>query len=155
MKLTLVAVGRVRSKHLRALIDDYAKRLTRYGSFRSVEVREASGAASVDDTRQRESDALLRAVPASAYRVVLDERGTLLRSRELARRMDEAALHGRSEWAFIIGGAEGHADVLRDQADLVWSLSPLTLPHELCRLVLTEQLYRAQTIRAGEKYHRE
>lgn len=155
MRLTVVAIGRIKDRHLLALIDDYAKRMGRYGTFRVIEVKESKGAPSAEETRRRESEALLRAAPDRTFRVLLDERGTLMRSSELARRMDEAALHGDGDWTFFIGGAEGHDDLLRSECDLIWSLSPLTLPHELCRLVLVEQLYRSQTIRAGELYHRE
>ncbi len=155
MKLTVLSVGRLRSAALASVADEYAKRIGRYANLRRIDVRESRGVAKAVERRSRESDALLAATPAGAFTVALDERGTLVGSQELAKRLEKAAVTGRSQWAFWVGGAEGHADLVRKKADWVWSLSPLTLPHELAQVVLLEQLYRAMTIRAGEKYHRE
>lgn len=154
MRITLAAVGKVRAKHFAEACDDYARRLARYSTFRLVEVKDVRGRPP-SDTAARESAALEEAVPRGAYLVVLDERGECVRSAELAARMQQSANRGVSEWAFCVGGAEGHAPELRSRADWVWSLSPLTLPHELARVVLLEQLYRALTICRGESYHRE
>ncbi|MFT6628317.1 MAG: 23S rRNA (pseudouridine1915-N3)-methyltransferase [Flavobacteriales bacterium] len=155
MRLFIVAVGRVRDKNMRALIDEYAKRMTRYGKLTVVEVKEAKSAPDRATAQRQESEALLRACPASAVRVALDERGVEWSSAAFAAALEAGAVAGRGDWAFLLGGAEGHSDELRAQCKHVWSLSRLTFPHEQCRLMLIEQLYRAQTIRAGEKYHRE
>lgn len=154
MKLTVAAVGKVKTRHYAAACDDYAKRLKRYGSLAVHEIKDVRGRPAAE-TAERESDALAAAVPRGANLVVLDERGDLLSSMKFARRLERAALHGQGEWAFCIGGADGHAPAFRERADWVWSLSPLTLPHELARVVLLEQLYRAMTIIRGESYHRE
>ena len=102
-----------------------------------------------------EGDALLAAAAKGSKLVVLDETGELLTSRELASRIERDAQRGDGSWSLLIGGADGHTDALRERADFVWSLSPLTLPHELARVVVLEQLYRAMTIRRGESYHRD
>jgi 23S rRNA (pseudouridine1915-N3)-methyltransferase len=86
--------------------------------------------------------------------VVLDERGESLTTRALAARMAQWRQRGR-DVAFIIGGADGVAAALKEEADLLWSLSALTLPHQLARIVLAEQLYRATTLLAGHPYHRD
>lgn len=155
MKLSLVSVGKIRDRHLAACIEGYAKRLRKSASFSVTEVKEARGAATRTIAQERESSALLAEAPRGAVCVALDERGTLWRSVELAATMERAALQGRGHWVFLLGGAEGHAPSLRDACDHVWSISPLTLPHELCRLVVVEQLYRAISIQRGEPYHRE
>lgn len=154
MKLTVAAVGRVRTPHFAAACDDYLARLKRYATLDVVEVRDVKNQPP-DEIARRESRALAEAVPERAYLVALDERGELVSSVRLAQRLERAATSGNSTWAFCVGGAEGHDPAFRDGADWVWSLSPLTLPHELARVVLAEQLYRAMTIVRGERYHRE
>ena len=154
MKLTVAAVGRVRAKHFGAACDDYAKRLTRYATLDIKEVKDSRGD-SPARIAARDSENLLAALPQRSFVVALDERGEQVGSMELARRIDDAMTRGVSSWSFCLGGAEGHSDALRSSADWVWSLSALTMPHELARVVLLEQLYRAMTILRGEKYHRE
>lgn len=153
MRFTVVAVGRVRDRTLGRATDGYIERLGRYGRADVIEVREGRGSTD-DETRLRESQALLSAAPSGAWRVALDERGELVDSVSLSKRFERLALHGTSHVALMIGGAFGHHESLREQADWVWSLTPLTLPHELARLVLSEQLYRAMTIQRGEPYHK-
>ncbi len=153
MRFTIVAVGRMRDKALGRATEEYVKRLSRYGRADVVEVREAKGA-DADTARQRESELLRAAAPQGAWVVVMDERGETVTSEDLAQRFEQLALHGRSHIALLIGGAFGHDPSLRAAADWVWSLTPLTLPHELARLVLSEQLYRAMTIQRGEPYHK-
>lgn len=132
---------------------EYSKRLVRTDRIDVIEVRESpnEGAASA---RPIESAALERALEKVDVRVVLDERGESLDSTAFARRLERWALDGRSHIGFAIGGAWGHTDELRRRADWVWSLGRLTLPHELVRVVLLEQLYRAGTILRGEPYHK-
>ncbi len=154
MKLTVAAVGKVKSKHYAAACNDYTKRLSRYGTFKLSEVKDCRGQPPAV-IAAREAAALDAAVPTGAFRVVLDERGELVSSMALAKKLERAALHGTGSWAFCVGGGDGHDPEFRNSADWVWSLSPLTLPHELARVVLLEQLYRAMTIIRGEGYHRE
>lgn len=153
MRLTLAAVGGVRHKAFAEACAEYSKRIERYAKLGTTEVREVK-ATLADEVRRRESEALRKAAPERAFRVVLDERGELTTSVGLAQRLEKSALAGRSEWVFFIGGAEGHDVSMREQADWVWSLTPLTLPHELARVVLLEQVYRAFTILRNEPYHR-
>lgn len=104
--------------------------------------------------REQESAALL-ARSEGMFRVVLDERGAAITSRALAKRISDWELRGVKGIAFLIGGADGHTDELRQRADWLWSLTPLTLQHELALVVLAEQLYRARSILAGLPYHRD
>jgi 23S rRNA (pseudouridine1915-N3)-methyltransferase len=101
-----------------------------------------------------EGKRILAALPADCVRVALDERGTLLSTMDLARRVARWREAAR-DVAFIVGGADGLAENVKKAAHLVWSLSPLTLPHGLARVVLAEQLYRADSILHNHPYHRE
>lgn len=154
MRLTLVTIGKPKNKAVQSLITEYTTRLKRYTRFEHIVVPDGHKG-DRDAIRRAQSDALLAAIPKSSRVVVLDERGKAWTSDGLARAIEKDQLHGESHWALLIGGAEGHDERLRERADLVWSLSPLTLPHELATVVVTEQLYRAMTILRGEPYHRE
>ena len=151
MRYRIAAVGRLRRGFHAEGCDFYLKRLQAFGRADVVEVREGRGS-DPDQVRSAEADALLAA--AEGRLVALDERGRSFGSRELADRLNELELAGESSITLVIGGAEGLHDRVRAAAQESWSLSPLTLPHELARLVLLEQLYRAETIRAGHPYHR-
>lgn len=154
MRLTLVTIGRPKNKAVQSLITEYTTRLKRYCRFEHVVVSEGQRG-DRDAIRRAQSDALLQAIPKGARLVVLDERGKAWTSDALARAIEHDQLHGDSHWALVIGGAEGHDERLRDAAHRVWSLSALTMPHELATVVVVEQLYRAMTILRGEPYHRE
>lgn len=105
-------------------------------------------------TQQGESEALLERSK-GMFRVVLDERGEQVTSREVAQKLAEWERHGPRELAFLIGGADGHTDALRQAAGWRWALSKLTLQHEMALVLTLEQLYRACTLRAGHPYHRD
>lgn len=154
MRFTLVTVGKPRAKALARATSDYLDRLSHYAKVDEVVIREVRD----NDPRrvQRgESEAILAAVPDRARLILLDERGDSLTSRQLARWIDRQCTHGTSRFAFAIGGAHGHDDIAREAADRIVSLSAFTMPHELARLVLAEQLYRACTILRGEPYHKD
>ncbi len=139
MRYRVVAVGRVRDAALRAACDEYLGRLRHYTRIEEREVK--------DEAR------ILEAVPEDSRLVALSRRGEEWASEELAAWTARRELDGR-DVAFAIGGAEALPEAVLHQADRVWSLSRLTLPHELVRVILLEQLYRAYTIRRGEPYHR-
>jgi 23S rRNA (pseudouridine1915-N3)-methyltransferase len=141
VKLTVLAVGKIREKSLRAVADDYLERVRHYARTTEVEVK---------------TDAeLTRAVPREATVIALDPGGDAVTSRELAKRLERWVGRGKGELAFVLGGAEGIPDALLSSAHARLSLSSLTLPHRLARVVLLEQLYRAFTIIRGEPYARE
>lgn len=155
MRLHLCAVGRLRAGPERALLDDYLQRFDRTGralglgpaAEHEVEDRKGGG-------RMAEGALLARAVPAGAALVVLDERGRMLSSPDLADTLARWRDGGRQDAAFVIGGADGVDPGLRDRADLVLSFGTMVWPHMLVRVMLAEQLYRAATILAGSPYHR-
>ena len=152
MDTHLLAVGKLRPS-FRAACDEYLHRLRRYGPLVEREVREAQRAGSPALRRREESARLLDAVPERAVVVALDRGGSAWSSEELARRL-ERWLQGGVPPALVIGGAFGLDPELVRTAPARWSLGPLTLPHELARVVVVEQWYRAWTILRGEPYHK-
>jgi 23S rRNA (pseudouridine1915-N3)-methyltransferase len=154
MRLVVAVVGKPRDRHLAAAIDEYETRAARYWPLDVVEVREASGrGVSAADARTREGSRLLERVPDAALVIACDERGDQLTSAEFAR-VVSGARERAQDVAFVIGGAYGLPDEVRSRASRAIQLAPFTLPHELARLVLAEQLYRAGTIVRGEPYHK-
>ena len=158
MKLLVVAVGHRMPAWVDAGFEDYARRMPRETPLRLVEVkaepRAADEAGNVERLTEAEARRIAAALPRGALRVVLDERGRTYTTRELAARLESWQMEGR-DVAFIIGGADGLSAATKRDADVMWSLTPLTLPHGLVRVVLAEQLYRAHTILKNHPYHRE
>jgi 23S rRNA (pseudouridine1915-N3)-methyltransferase len=152
MDLVILGVGRLRSSY-REACDDYLRRLGRYANVREVEVREASRAPTVDAQREEEAGRLRARVPPGATVVATAREGSAWTSEELARRVEGWRVAARP-LAFVLGGSHGLAPSLSGSAAARWSLGPLTLPHELARVVVVEQLYRAFTILRGEPYHK-
>jgi 23S rRNA (pseudouridine1915-N3)-methyltransferase len=154
VRLVVAAVGKPRDRHLAAAIDEYETRAARYWPLVVAEVREASGrGVSPAETRRREGERLLERLPDGAMLFACDERGERLASSDFAALLVGARDTAR-DVAFVIGGAYGLGDLVRRAAGRSLQLAPWTLPHELARLVLAEQLYRAGTIARGEPYHK-
>ncbi|HEX6058741.1 MAG TPA: 23S rRNA (pseudouridine(1915)-N(3))-methyltransferase RlmH [Gemmatimonadaceae bacterium] len=154
MKIVVVAVGKPRDRALAAAIGEYETRARRYWPLEVHEVREeAARAASADLVREREGARLLARLPAGAALVACDETGEGLTSSEFAAWLQQERERAR-DVAFAIGGAYGLAPAVRQASVRRIALAPWTLPHELARLVLAEQLYRAGTIVRGEPYHK-
>ena len=151
MRLTVAAVGRAKGGPEQALWQDYVKRLSRPVQLKEIEVKGNPAAA---ERQARESAALIAALPDGATRVVLDGRGQALSSAAFAARLGRWRDDGVRELGFLIGGADGHAPELLTKADFLLSLGPMTWPHLLARVLLAEQLYRAQSILTGHPYHR-
>jgi 23S rRNA (pseudouridine1915-N3)-methyltransferase len=152
MELVLLAVGKLRPGY-RQVCDDYLRRLGRAVAVREVEVREAGRAPTVKAQREEEASRLLARAPARARLVALAREGAAWSSGEVARRL-ERWMHEARPVALAIGGSHGLAPELLARAADRWSLGPLTLPHELARVVVAEQLYRAATILRGQPYHK-
>lgn len=155
MKLQLLAVGRVRGPAA-AAVGEYEGRVRRYFGFEAAEVKEEPyrGAGGAGRVRDEEGKRLLARVAAGCEVVALHETGKQWSSEQLARYLAELAVRGSPGAAFLVGGAYGLSDEVLRTARHQLSLSALTLPHELARLVLAEQLYRAGTIARGEPYHK-
>jgi 23S rRNA (pseudouridine1915-N3)-methyltransferase len=149
LKLRVLSVGKDRSGLFQPAVEEYAKRLRHHAKLELVELPEAK----THDARVREGQALLGKLRPADWVCALDERGQQLDSVSFASALQKAQNASRDA-AFLIGGDEGLSEEVRARADLVLSLSRLTLPHRLARVVLMEQLYRGFTILRGEPYHR-
>ncbi|WP_165042988.1 MULTISPECIES: 23S rRNA (pseudouridine(1915)-N(3))-methyltransferase RlmH [unclassified Adlercreutzia] len=159
MRFTIVAVGKLKERFWKEACDEYVKRLQPYGKtvVREVADVDPARAGGVDDARNREGEAILAtlgALPAQTRVVLLAIEGTQRGSVDFSRRLDALALGGTSDVAFVIGGSDGVSDAVRARAHETLSFGPITLPHNLARVVLLEQLYRAQRISRGEPYHK-
>lgn len=155
MKVTLIVVGKA-GPLIADAVAEYERRAARYWNLDVIEVKEERGRKGLSEAqiRDAESARLLERVPAGAAVCALTRDGRTLGSAELARYLDDMAVQGKAGVAFLIGGALGLSDSAITRADRTLSLSPMTLTHELARLLLAEQLYRAGTIIRGEPYHK-
>jgi 23S rRNA (pseudouridine1915-N3)-methyltransferase len=154
LKVRVLSVGKDRSGLYEPAVQTYAQRLSHYTRFELVELPEASGKKlKSSDAKSLEAEAILARRKPQDWLVALDERGALLDSVELSRYVGRAQ-GGSRDLLFVIGGDEGLADSVRQAAHLTLSLSKMTLPHRLARVVLVEQLYRAFTLLKGEPYHK-
>ena len=156
MAFTVVAVGKLKEKFWKAACDEYLRRLQPYMRTKVVEVADVdpARAGGVEASRRKEGDEILSAVPAHAHVILLAIDGIERSSENLSARIDELLVRGKSDLVFIIGGSDGVSDGVRERADETLSFGPITLPHNLARVVLLEQLYRAQKISRGEPYHK-
>ncbi len=152
--ITVVAVGKMKRSLWLEAQQEYAKRLTRYTSFRLVEVKDAVGKGFPDETaKEREGKLLLKAAASSHRRILLSPDGVQMDSHQFASYLRKMVVkYGRL--AFLIGGPIGFSDDVIQQSEDKISLSALTFPHELARVMLLEQLYRAATILNKERYHK-
>jgi len=135
-------------------VAEYAKRMPREARIELVALKPAPRGGPAKSMLAVEGGRIRDALPAGCIKVALDERGTLINTMELVRRMARWREAGR-DVAFVIGGADGLDESVKRAADFAWSLSPLTLPHGLARVALAEQLYRAVSILHNHPYHRE
>ncbi len=156
MKLHLIFVGKIREAYLSEGIEDYLARLRRYVPVKVTIVRAEPllGTGREDSALTRESERVLAQVDSGGHLVVLDRLGIQMTSEELARWWSHLEGGGSRAFCFALGGVLGFSEKLRQEADTLLSLSKMTFTHEMSRLVLLEQLYRARTILRGEKYHR-
>lgn len=154
MRITIIAVGRLKEAHWRDAAAEYLKRLRPYATVEIVEVPDRDVTADERAAVRAEGEAVLRAIPDGAQVVVLDIGGKQLSSEGFSAWLELAGIEGRSSIAFVIGGAAGLDPAVLAKADERLSLGPMTLPHQLARVVLLEQVYRAFRIMRGEPYHR-
>lgn len=154
MKVSVVVIGRPRHAGLADAIQDYETRAARYWPLDVIEVREEPGKGiSADLVREREGARLAERIAPEAVVVACDPGGSVMESEPFAKWLQQLRDEARSV-TFVIGGAHGLGPAVRNRANRRLSLAPWTLPHEVARLVLAEQLYRAGTISRGEPYHK-
>jgi 23S rRNA (pseudouridine1915-N3)-methyltransferase len=155
----ILAVGKLKERYLVQGIEEYGKRLGRYGRLEIAELKEESFAEplsekEVQEILRREGERILDALKLRSHVVALDRGGRAMSSEELAEEFQRVAIGGISQLTFVIGGSLGLDPRVLQRADLVLSFSKFTFPHQLMRLILLEQIYRAFTIVNGERYHK-
>lgn len=158
MKITILAVGKLKEKYLRDAVAEYEKRLAPFAKLSFIEIAEEKmpenfSAAEKEKTLVREGERLLARVPEGSELIVLDVAGKELSSEDFSAALGERMLAGASHITFLIGGAFGLSPAVRNAARLRLSLSKMTFTHQMARVLLTEQIYRAFKILRGEKYH--
>lgn len=159
VNITVLSVGKLKEKYLKQGIDEYVKRLSTYAKVEIVEVADekAPEHLSVQEMEQikaKEGERLLAKIPHDAYTIALAIEGTMKSSEQFAQRLDKLATYGKSKVVFIIGGSLGLSRQVTQRADELLSFSKMTFPHQLMRLILLEQIYRAFRINRGEPYHK-
>ena len=158
MKITIACVGKLKEKYLTAGLEEYVKRLQPFCKLEIVEISEEKMLQEPSDAQKeqiliKETERLIKVIPKNSYVILLDLKGEQITSPQLAEKITSLGIEGVSHLTFVIGGAFGYTDALRQRADYRWSFSELTFTHQMIRLLLTEQIYRAFKISRGEKYH--
>ncbi|MFN2457379.1 MAG: 23S rRNA (pseudouridine(1915)-N(3))-methyltransferase RlmH [Chitinophagaceae bacterium] len=155
MKLSLWSIGKPHEHYIKEGIEEFTKRISKYYPVRWVIIPTPKNAATLSekDLKKSEADKIIQLLKEDDYLIALDEKGIELTSEKLATWLQARAIESSKNLVFLIGGAYGLSDNVLKRADLRWSLSRLTFPHQLVRLILAEQLYRACTILRNEKYH--
>ena len=157
--VTLITVGKCKEKFYLAAADEYAKRLGAYSKFKLLELPETRlpddpSPAEIKAGLAKEADLIEAQIPKGAWFCVLTPEGKELSSEALSERIQQVKLSGKSAACFLIGSSFGMEESLKQQADHKLSMSKMTFPHQLFRVMLLEQIYRAQKIIAGERYHK-
>ena len=158
MRFYVVCIGKLKDAYLRDGVAEFVKRMRPYGGITITELNESKiGDKPSDADRKQvvdeEGDRLLKAVPKNAYTVLLDVYGKTMSSEDLAKTVAKLEVDGVSDMAFIVGGAFGVSEALRQSVNYKLSFSPMTFTHQMVRLLLVEQIYRASKINRNEPYH--
>lgn len=159
MKISIITVGKLKEKYLKQGIDEYLKRLSAYAKVEIIEVADEKAPehlseAEMEEVKWKEGERILSHLSEDTYIITLEISGRMLNSEQLAAKIDELSTYGKSKLAFIIGGSLGLSKEVQKQSDLALSFSKMTFPHQLMRLILLEQIYRAYRINRGEPYHK-
>lgn len=158
-QITLITVGKLKEKFYQSAVAEYEKRLKGYCSFSLYELPETRlpdnpSPAEINAGLEKEAQLILEKIPKNAWFCVLTPEGKLLSSEALADKIADIKLSGKSSACFLIGSSFGIAERIKQTADFRLSMSPMTFPHHLARVMVLEQIYRAETIQAGTKYHK-
>ncbi|KQL51300.1 50S rRNA methyltransferase [Heyndrickxia shackletonii] len=159
MNISIIAVGKLKEKYLKQGIDEYLKRLTAYAKVEIIEVPDEKAPEILSETemeqvKQKEGERILAKISQDTHVIALAIEGKMKTSEELADGLDKLATYGKSKIAFVIGGSLGLSSEVMQRANESLSFSKMTFPHQLMRLVLVEQVYRAFRIIRGEPYHK-
>lgn len=157
--ITLIAMGKLKEKFYLSAAAEYEKRLKGYCQFQLIELPEVRlsdnpSTAEISAALEKEADAILEKIPKGSWFCTFTPEGKMLSSEELADKIKTVKIAGKNSVCFLIGSSFGMATRLKDMADFRLSMSPMTFPHHLARVMVLEQLYRAEAIQAGSKYHK-
>ena len=158
-EITLIAMGKLKESFYMSAAAEYEKRMKGYCQFRLLELPEVRLPEDPSPTEiaaalEKEADMILQKIPKGAWFCTLTPEGKLLSSEALADKLKDIKLSGKSSACFLIGSSFGMAQRVKDKADFKLSMSPMTFPHHLARIMVLEQLYRAEAIQSGSKYHK-
>ena len=158
-EITLICTGKLKEKFYISAAEEYAKRLGGFCKFNLIELNEvrlsdAPSPAEIAAGLEKEAQQLLTKIPKNSWLCVLTPEGRLLSSEALAEKIANVKLSGKSSACFVIGSSYGMAPKIKEMADFKLSMSPMTFPHHLARIMVLEQLYRAESIQGGSKYHK-
>ncbi|MEC1722030.1 23S rRNA (pseudouridine(1915)-N(3))-methyltransferase RlmH [Schinkia azotoformans] len=159
MNISIFSVGKLKEKYLKQGIDEYLKRLGPYAKVEVIEVTDEKAPENLSEVemeqvKDKEGERILAKISDDTYVIILAIQGKMLTSEELAREIDQLATYGKSKIAFVIGGSLGLSKAVEKRADYALSFSKMTFPHQLMRLILVEQIYRAFRINRNEPYHK-
>ncbi|MCD4712677.1 MAG: 23S rRNA (pseudouridine(1915)-N(3))-methyltransferase RlmH [Clostridiales bacterium] len=159
MKITIITVGKIKEKHFTAAIDEYAKRLTKYCNMTMIEVPDEKAPENLSDkemiqVKDKEGERILSKVKDTQYVITLEIKGKQSTSEEFSEQLSLLGLSGQSDIVFIIGGSLGLSDLVIKRSNHALSFSKMTFPHQLMKVVLLEQIYRAFRIQKNEPYHK-
>lgn len=159
MKITIIAVGKIKEKYYRDAVAEYTKRLSKYCSLEIIEVEDEktpdkAGVALEEQIRDREAERILKHMKDNAYVITLEIKGKKLDSVSFAESIERLATYGSSHIQFVIGGSLGLHHKVSERANQKLSFSDMTFPHQLMRVILVEQIYRCYRIISGEPYHK-
>ena len=157
--ITLIVMGKLKEKFYISAAAEYEKRMKAYASFKIVELPEFRlpenpSPAEIQAGLEKEADLIFQKIPKNAWFCVLTPEGKIISSEDLAQKLRDVKNSGRSSACFLIGSSFGMAQRVKDKADFRLSMSRMTFPHHLARIMVLEQLYRAEAIQAGSKYHK-
>ncbi len=157
--ITLICLGKLKEKFYISAAEEYTKRLAAYGRFSLLELPEVRlpenpSPAEIAAGLEKEADSIFAKIPKGSWLCVLTPEGKLLSSEALAEKMAQVKLSGKSSLCFLIGSSFGMSPRVKAAADFQLSMSPMTFPHHLARVMVLEQIYRAEAIQAGSKYHK-
>ena len=159
MQITIISVGKLKERYLIEGINEYKKRLSAYTKVQLIEVNDEKAPenlspAEMEILKQKEGERILNHIKDDQYVIALAIEGKSYNSEELAKEIDNLITYGKSNIAFVIGGSLGLSNQVTNRADLLLSFSKMTFPHQLMKLILLEQIYRAFKINRGEPYHK-
>lgn len=159
MNIKVISVGKVKEKYLKLGIEEFAKRLSKYCSLEIIEVDDEKAPENLSEKemsiiKNKEGDKILSKIKDNTYVIALAIDGKMLSSEDLAEKINDLGISGKSNIAFIIGGSLGLSDSVLKRADYKLSFSKMTFPHQLMKLILLEQIYRAYRIKTGAPYHK-